>query len=402
MTNGSKTKLLFVVHGYNNKAGVEEHVKLLVSYLRGTYQISVCFPEAGSIFLVQDGAGILRYPGDQIDLIAPYHAEKSEWAFKQILNRTQPDIIHIEHFLNWPLAIIDLATKYGVPVVLNFHDYYALTPSYTMQGAEDPQELVSSIYSMRFFEADISDYLLSRRQALMRSFQYVSKLITPSHYLANQLRKVFPYNFTVVENGIQAFTVKDTSRAWPELRFAYLGTDHPQKGWEMLISAFQNIHKTNKDIKLHIYGDITAQNITRSTNLIPDLSGITFHGLYKREDLPQILSKINVGVIPSLFPETYSLVLSELWQGGIVPLVSDIGAMKIRVQDGINGKKFISGDVNSLISALEWFIDNDSWKGWTLPTPRHVTAMGAEYDNIYQKLISEKNSEHDIKYVENS
>jgi glycosyltransferase involved in cell wall biosynthesis len=134
----TKPKLLFVVHGYNNKAGVEEHVKLLVSYLRNNYQISVCFPDGNSIVLMQDGAGLLRYPGDQIDLIAPYHTQKSEWAFAQILNRVSPDIIHFEHFLNWPLSIIDQATAKGVPVVVNFHDYYALTPSYTMQGAENP------------------------------------------------------------------------------------------------------------------------------------------------------------------------------------------------------------------------------------------------------------------------
>ncbi|MGI6523760.1 MAG: glycosyltransferase [Bdellovibrionota bacterium] len=377
----TKPKLLFVVHGYNNKAGVEEHVKLLVSYLRNNYQISVCFPDGNSIVLMQDGAGLLRYPGDQIDLIAPYHTQKSEWAFAQILNRVSPDIIHFEHFLNWPLSIIDQATAKGVPVVVNFHDYYALTPSYTMQGAENPLELVSKDYSLQYFDADISDYLISRRNNLIRSFRYVKKLIVPSQYLAEQLQQVFPYKFTVIENGIKPFTIQDPSRNWTGLRFGYIGTMQPQKGWEMLLEAFGDVQAEFPDAQLHIYGGVPDPSYKRPN--------ISFHGLYKRSELPKILSNINVGVIPSLFPETYSLVLSELWQGHVVPLVSDIGAMKARVDDGINGKKFKAGDKASLVAALKWFLQNEDWKSWQLPKPRYVNAMGADYNAIYQDLLQE-------------
>lgn len=383
-TDSAKPKLLFVVHGYNNKAGVEEHVKLLVSYLRNNFQISVCFPESNSILLMQDGAGLLRYPGDQIDLIAPYHSEKSEWAFSQILNRVKPDIIHFEHFLNWPLSIIDKATSYGAPVVITFHDYYALTPSYTMQGAKDSSELVSKVYSERLFGADISDYLLNRRNTLVRSFQHAKRLIVPSEYLANQLKQVFPYDFQVIENGIKPFTLQDTSRAWDGLRFGYIGTMQPQKGWELLLEAFNTIQPEFPDAQLRIYGGIADPSYSHP--------GISFHGLYKRVELPRILSEINVGVIPSLFPETYSLVLSELWQGGVAPLVSDIGAMKARVQDGVNGKKFEAGNKNSLVDALRWFLSNEEWRTWQLPQPRLVDSMGAEYEAIYNELLQQESS----------
>ena len=36
-----------------------------------------------------------------------------------------------------------------------------------------------------------------------------------------------------------------------------------------------------------------------------------------QEDIPKICQEIDVAIIPSVFAETYSLVLSEMWMGGI-------------------------------------------------------------------------------------
>ncbi len=393
MVNTEKRRLLFVVHGYNNKAGVEEHVKLLVSYLRSNYEISVCFPENNSIVLMQDGRGLIRYPGDQIDLIAPYHSEKSEWAFSQILKRVQPDVIHFEHFLNWPLAIIEQACASGIPVVVSFHDYYAITPIFRMQGAHDARETTSLDYSMRNFGADLTSYLKTRQHSLISSLQYAKALVVPSEYLAQQLEQIFPYKFKVIENGIRPFSVLDESRAWDGVRFGYVGTMDSEKGWEMLLDAFSEVRRSYPDTQLHFYGGVGDS--------VKEHSGIIFHGAYKRSELPKILSNINIGVIPSLFPETYSLVLSELWQGRIAPIVSDIGAMSARVQDGVNGKKFKAGDKDSLVTAMRWFLEHDEWRSWSLPTPRHVEAMGAEYDELYCNIMKPRNVETSFQMVEN-
>ena len=378
----SRPKLLYVVHGYHNRAGVEEHVKLLAASIRNRYQISICFPESSSIVLMQEGAAALRYPADLIDMIAPYHAEKTEAAFAQILKRVDPDLIHIVHFLNWPISVIDQAAAFGKPLIISFHDYYAVTPYYTMQGESDPNETISSAYSLRFFESDISDYLRNRRLVLLRSLQQAKRLIVPSTYLQSQLSKVFPYHFQVIENGIRAFTVRAADRDWPELRFGYVGTLLPQKGWELLLNAFAAVQPDFPEAQLHFYGGVVDPCYK--------LPGVSFHGLYNRSELPRILSEINVGIIPSLFPETYSLVLSELWQGGVVAAVADIGAMSARVIDGVNGKKFKAGDIESLVDTLRWFLMNDSWRSWQLPLPRLSEAMADDYDALYQHVLSQE------------
>ncbi len=380
----AKPKLLYVVHGYTNRAGIEEHVKLLSASLRHRYKISICFPESSSIVLMEEGGSVLRFPADLIDLIAPYHAGKSEYAFSQILKRVNPDLIHIVHFSNWPLSIIDLAASSGKPLIISFHDYYAITPSYTMQGESDPNETLTPAYSLRFFESDISDYLRSRRHMLVRSLQHAKRLIVPSQYLKTQLSKAFPYRFEVIENGIKPFIVR-AKRDWPELRFGYVGIMLPQKGWELLLNAFAAVQPDFPEAQLHFYGGVVDPCYK--------LPGVSFHGLYNRGELPRILSEINVGIIPSLFAETYSLVLSELWQGNVVAAVADIGAMSDRVIDGVNGKKFKAGDLSSLADTLRWFLENQCWREWRMPAPRLVDEMSVDYDNLYREVLQETGAE---------
>ena len=166
-----------------------------------------------------------------------------------------------------------------------------------------------------------------------------------------------------------------------------------EKGWEMLLDAFSDVRSAYPDTQLHFYGGVGDS--------VKEHSGIVFHGAYKRSELPKILSNINIGVIPSLFPETYSLVLSELWQGKITPLVADIGAMSARVHDGVDGKKFEAGNKESLVASMKWFLEHDEWRTWVFPVPRHVDAMGAEYDELYSSIIKPRSVETSYQMVEN-
>jgi len=97
---------------------------------------------------------------------------------------------------------------------------------------------------------------------------------------------------------------------------------------------------------------------------------VTFHGTYQPGDVPRLAAQVDVAVIPSEYPETYSLVLSEMWQAGLPVLVSDLGALDERVQDGVNGRKFKAGEVADLAKSLCWFLETDAWRMWTIPGPR--------------------------------
>lgn len=71
-------------------------------------------------------------------------------------------------------------------------------------------------------------------------------------------------------------------------------------------------------------------------------SNITYMGRYDRYNLIDIINKrhINIAIFPSIAPETFSFLVSELMQSGIKILSFDIGAQGEKVKKYNNGKVF--------------------------------------------------------------
>src|SRR5262245_26508854 len=134
MAAPEQPRLLFLLHQYDNLAGVELHTQALADGLRNRYDVAIAYPAAGQLCLRH--AGTLRtFPADPPAWpVTPHRAPGTEQGFARILDAVQPDLIHIQHFLHWPLGVIDQAVAAGARVVVSFHDFYAITPLFTMQG----------------------------------------------------------------------------------------------------------------------------------------------------------------------------------------------------------------------------------------------------------------------------
>ena len=374
-----KNRLLLLVHCYHNRAGVEEHVKVLSNGLRDAYDIFLTFPEQGALQLLCPDGKTLQFPAAQIPLLAPYRSEPMEQALRKVFEAVLPDLIHIVHFVNWPLGVIDQALATGKPVVGSFHDYYSVTPHYTMQGLSDPSVTTSAPYAVKTFGKDVSDYLVKRRAVLSKSIAQMRARAVPSTYLERQLTSVFSVNFDVINYGITPFLVNRVPNEKKLPRFGFLGSLLPQKGWESLMAGFAQVHAKYPEAALSMHGGFPAQGKA--------FPGATFFGAYTQESIPKILSTIDVGIIPSVFAETFSLVLSELWQGGVTAAVADIGAMGERVIDGVNGKKFKPGDAGSIAAALLWFIEHEEWRAWQIPKPPLADEMCKRYQDFYERAL---------------
>ena len=128
---------------------------------------------------------------------------------------------------------------------------------------------------------------------------------------------------------------------------------------------------------LNFYGGVRESKIP----------GLTFHGVYEQHHLPKICANIDVAIIPSIFQETFSLVLSEMWMGGLPVAVSDFGSLRERVIEGVNGKKFPPGDIKEIQDTIQWFLTHDEWKSWKIPASRALSDMAEEYRTIYNGLL---------------
>jgi glycosyltransferase involved in cell wall biosynthesis len=375
-----KPKCLYIAHSYFNRAGTEAHMKNLAHELREEYEVFIVFPDKGFVCLIGPDEILHRFEGmEPVWPRTPYRLEVMNRSLAAVLERVRPDFVHIQHFLNWPLSIIDQIADTGIPFAITLHDYYAITPYYTLEDVRDPSECFTLDYSLRVFKTDITHYLIERQKVLAKSLARANAIIAPSNFLASTCKKIFPGEYRVIEHGIRPFEPLPKVRADnANCVFGYMGGLIPQKGWDFLLEAFNILHLTAPKNELHFFGGHNQSGMT--------WPGVHFHGIYEKEQLPEICASIDVGVIPSAVPETFCLVLSEFWQSKTPVAVAAIGALNERVRDNENGRKFRAKSVIDIVNTMRWFTENTSWKNWTYPAPKLLHAMIDDYRKFYREL----------------
>jgi glycosyltransferase involved in cell wall biosynthesis len=195
-----------------------------------------------------------------------------------------------------------------------------------------------------------------RNYQLKDALNQAGQLIAPTQFVRDTYHQLGlnPEIITVIPHGIQIpqelpTPIKEETSL---LRAVYIGGLAPQKGIHVLIEAMNRL-KENK-IQLDIYGDMTAfpdyvarlQSQARQSN-------IRFNGRLPHESLWQVLAKSDVVIVPSLWYETASLITQEAFAAGVPVIASDIGALRERVRDELDGLLFPPGDVAALSAILE-------------------------------------------------
>ena len=252
----SRTKLLFFLHNFHNRAGTEEHVKTLSAELKADYEIAFLFPEDGDVVLrLADTGEEKSFGGEPVE--APFFVKEHPLVNEGIikaLTSFNPKLIHIHHLFNWPMnaleTVLDFAQENAVRTLLTFHDYFSLTPIFTMQGVNTVEEAMSEKYSIAFFGKDIREFLIQRQEYFRNQFQRINLFITPSEFAARTIHEIYKLEFKVVPHGINLFTPKP--KVPGKLRFGYVGSLLPQKGWRELLKAW-SVAKV-QGAELHFYG----------------------------------------------------------------------------------------------------------------------------------------------------
>ncbi|MCB0319538.1 MAG: glycosyltransferase [Bdellovibrionales bacterium] len=370
-----KPKILFITHAYHNRGGVEEHLKVILNEFASKAECFTAFPMNSEIHLLRGTSPdpIEVFPGTSLDLIAPLTDPLVEESYSKIFEFVQPDVIHLMHFAYWPISIVKCVATSPVKRIVSFHDFYLLTPQFTMMGRSDVENFCSREYCEATLGKDLSGYMENRRSLLSECLPQFQHRLVPSHFLERTLQRVHRVSFDVLPYGIPSFPASPSRKKNSKKKkiiFGYLGALLPQKGCQSLLTAFQGIQEQFPHAELHLYGS------AKSTP--ENLKQIFFHGGYSQEDLPTIMNSIDIGIIPSVFPETYSIVLSELWQAQKPVAVSNIGALAERVLDGVNGRKFTPGNPAAIAEVLTWFMTSEEWRDFETPTPFTAQEMAQQ------------------------
>jgi len=118
--------------------------------------------------------------------------------------------------------------------------------------------------------------------------------------------------------------------------------------------------------------------------------GIVLAGRVPPAGIWEALAQVDLVIVPSLWPETFSLVAGEAFAAGVPVVASRIGALAERVREGVDGLLFCPGDVADLRTTIQRLIAQPDLlaklrQGIQPPKPMAIHAE--ELARLYVRLI---------------
>ncbi|MGH6852714.1 MAG: glycosyltransferase [Methylocella sp.] len=156
------------------------------------------------------------------------------------------------------------------------------------------------------------------------------RVVAPSYFVKEAVNKVFPdLAISVVphyeERRHASFAPAEPTDS--DIReIAVLGNLGAHKGRDIVSSCARDSYLRSLPLRFVVFGSIDLEENQFGGKLRK-------MGTYERENLGDHLAraKCRIGFLPSIWPETFSFVLSELLAFGLYPVVFNLGAQAERV-----------------------------------------------------------------------
>jgi glycosyltransferase involved in cell wall biosynthesis len=435
-------RILYVVHGFVPEAvgGVELHGAHLASAMAKDHAVGVLAwradparPDYDLEERTQGPLTVWRLNHTYSDLGSfrgTYLDDRIDAIFDDLVARWRPDLVHVLHLIGLSVGILERARRRGLPLVLDLHDYWFGCPR--GQRIRDPLLVCHDIdrrlcvaclkpqnYEIRAPRRSWTRWLSALRapsfrrglrvlarydEDMHRVLSLPDALVTPSDFHGDMYRRygVAPAKLHTIPVGI----------AWPHppprtdtaassvhggARIGYLGTLIPSKGAHVLIDAYGVLARPDVTLDIHgvwmpFHGDTGyLDRLKAAAAAVPGT--IRFHGRYEQQDVPRILAALDILVVPSVWYESYSIVIREGFRAGVAVVASDHGAMAEAIEHEVTGLRFAPGDAADLARQLRRLLDDPGLRRRLATHPKRVADVeenAARHAELYAALLRDR------------
>ena len=390
------------------------------------------------------------------DFSFEYYHPHMKRHFLGLLDDFRPDIVLVVHAQNLSAAIVEACREKNVPVVFYATDFWFVCPIVQLtrpdgevcRGPGPGALKCLTCYTPKLF-APAAEF----NEALSKKYDFVGKALATlpgpvkglaqsglySAYSASKLPaatmatvnrpaalKDFANQFDrilvptklmrdiFVENGIEERLIElvhygiDTSKLVghqkkspsDKLRIGYIGTFYEHKGVDLLIDAYLALpEEDRKKATLRLYGD-TEQFPEYSNKLKDSVAAagekgraISFEGTFPNDTLGQVLSDLDVLVVPSRWYENTPLVMQSALATRTPLIVTDLGGMSELVKHGDNGLLFKLNDYRSLAAQILALLRDPALLSKltaNIKDERTVPEMVNDIESVFDQVLASK------------
>lgn len=410
-------KITYVVHQFLPRyfTGTEQYVHAIASRFQGAghdvevFCLEPDFGDRGGVFVLEretvEGLSVVRVrfwrqlhrDWQRLDFNHPVMSER----FGRYLEERCPDVVHVFHTRYLGADLLEETERLDIRTVVHLMDFWFLCPAVTLMKRDgslcdgppegglgcadcvdpwlaeqlDGLELSGPLRAVheagspfppgRSVSARAAT-LLMRPGHLARQLLRAQRILAPSRFLKEMFVHnglpgeridVVPYG---VDTGVLVAARRD--RDGGPVRVGFMGSLAPHKGVHLLVEA---VRQVRGDLRLSIHGRTTdfPDYSRKIEEMAAGDSRVELCGPFPRAKLGEVLSGLDLLVLPSLWYENTPFVVLEAFAAGVPVLASDLGGAAEIVRDGINGELFRRGDAQDLAGRIQRVVEDPGLLG---------------------------------------
>ena len=299
---------------------------------------------------------------------AGFHKPAVDNRFAAVLDDYRPEIVHLHNAIGLSLGMIPIARERGIRVVLTVHDHWGFCFKNTLlrEGAAvctDHSQCARCLPHISTARERPLPMRL-RRDAVLTRIAQVDRIVSPSCYLSSAyIRAGVPEDkFFIVPYGVDltSFSGRRNRRPSLPLRIGFVGYLGEHKGPDVLVDAAHRCKRLDS-LRISFVGEGHLR--TRLERMVTERnldSRVRFLGKLDNAEVRRLCGRLDVLVVPSVWPENSPVTIYESLAAAMVVVASRCGGIPEMIQDRINGILFEPGRADQLASILDELVENPS------------------------------------------
>ena len=333
-------------------------------------------------------------------------------AYVEFLQLIEPDVVHFHHFLTLGIDLLTV-TRRTLPharIVFTFHEFMSICFADGQMVRRSDKSLCSEASGIRChqcFPELTPEFFFIREMWMKKHFEAVDVFTTPSRFMIDHYTKwgIKADRIRHIPNGQADYSagVALRQKRSKRNRFGFFGQFVDNKGLHVILEAVEHLREADfTDFVVELNGDNIRYASEERRNQFEKFlqeeaqrplheRNVIMNGQYHVNELASRMARVDWCVVPSVWWEIFGLVISEAWMFKRPVIASNIGGMKERITDGVDGLHFDVGDGRSLAEVMRRACTEDGlWENLVagIRAPMSQQTMADLFVELYQDETS--------------
>lgn len=309
-------------------------------------------------------------------------------SFRRVIRIFQPDMVHFHCIQRLSDEIVSEVLNAGIPYIVTLHDGWWISPHQFLvdQYGFDRCSGIDPLAN-RGLPANEAGKTIARRARLYPLLEGAAHRLAVSEAFAQVYTSAGVEGVATLANGMPTLKpAQEMYQGQTALRVAHIGGRMVHKGAD-LVEASLRLGQYDMIEFVMIDGSVPAG---RPVETMWGSTRVQLIAPVQAEDITDLYNSVDVILVPSIWPESYGLVVREALHCGNWVVVSDVGSLAEAVVDGVNGTVLPPRDRSALDRLFaDMQVKPDQYRRnhkRGLQTPRTLDEQSAELADIYRSV----------------